>query len=426
MAPRIIRGAVAALAVAMSVYHVWVIVVGPPEAVIFRATHLLFALVLVFLTIGGWPRRRADGLPSVTDWLFAALGAAPIVYLFWNYDYLVNRMIYVDDPTFWDQVMAVLCVLFVLEATRRAIGWALPATAIGFLIYTFGFTSVSWNQVVDQLFLTTEGVFGSTLAVSASFVVVFVLFGAFMERSGTGRLFMDFALALTGRSAGGPGKVAVVSSSLFGTVSGSAVANVMVTGQVTIPLMKRAGFRPPSPPGWRQWPPPAGRADAPIMGAAAFVMAEFLQVSCLAVLSWALIPAILFYAATFMAVHFEAKRTGLAGLPEHESAAAGARAGRFGASFPAGGRHPGDAVAWLFRALCGAGGHGAMLSGGAVAADHATPRHPRQPMGRAGRRAKGAIGVAMACACAGIVIGLIALTGVGIVFTQLVGEHLRL
>ena len=419
-ASRGIRGAVATLAVAMSLYHVWVIVVGPPEAVIFRATHLVFALLLVFLTIGGWPFRRTDGLPSVSDWVFAGLSVTPVAYLFWNYDYLVNRMIYVDDPTFWDQVMAVVCVLFVLEGTRRVIGLALPLTAAAFLIYTFGFTAVTWGQVVDQLFLTTEGVFGPTLAVSASFVVVFVLFGAFMERSGTGRLFMEFALSLTGRSAGGPGKVAVVSSSLFGTVSGSAVANVMVTGQVTIPLMKRTGFRPPFAAGVESVASTGGQLMPPIMGAAAFVMAEFLQVSFLTVLSWALIPALLFYAATFMAVHFEAKRTGLAGLPAHEVPKLSRVMIESGHLFI-------PVAAILLMLILGYSAPYAALTGTLlcfpVAFLRRTTRHHvtlANLWGALVDGARGAVGVAMACACAGIVIGLIALTGVGIVFTQLV------
>jgi TRAP transporter 4TM/12TM fusion protein len=420
LSAQLVRLAVAALAVVMSLWHVWIIVVGPPEAVIFRATHLAFALGLVFLTVGGWPLRRSDGLPSGSDWAFAALAVLPIGYLFWNYDYLVNRMVYVDDPTFWDQVMAVIMVLAVLEGTRRAIGWALPLTALVFLAYTFLFTQVTWLQVVDQTFLTTEGIFGSTLAVSASFVVVFVLFGAFMERSGTGRLFMDFAMALTGRSAGGPGKVAVVSSSLFGTVSGSAVANVMVTGQVTIPLMKRAGFRPPFAAGVEATASTGGQIMPPIMGAAAFVMAEFMGVSYLTVVTWALIPAVLFYAATFMAVHFEAKRSGLKGLPPEEVPRLGRVLAESGHLFV-------PVAAILLMLLLGYSAPYAAFVGTLLCFPVALLRaSTRGNVTLANlidaliEGAKGAIGVAMACACAGIVIGIIALTGVGIVFTQLV------
>src|ERR671915_1809922 len=143
-----------------------------------------------------------------------------------------------------DMVLAVVLVVLVLEATRRLIGWALPITALVFLGYGLFVARVEPMRLLDQLFMTTEGIFGAPLGVSAAYVMIFVLFGSFMERTGTGQLFMDFALSITGHTAGGPGKVSVVSSSLFGTVSGSAVANVMVDGPLTIPLMKRSGFRP--------------------------------------------------------------------------------------------------------------------------------------------------------------------------------------
>ena len=169
--------------------------------------------------------------------------------------------------------------------------------------------------MLDQLYLTTEGIFGIPLYVSATYVMLFILFGAFVERSGAGQLFMDFALALAGHTSGGPAKVAVITSSLFGTVSGSAVANVMTTGTFTIPLMKRTGYRPAFSGAVEAVASTGGQLMPPIMGAAAFVMAEFLGVSYLKVAAYALLPAILYYVAVFMAVHFEAKRLGLKGLP---------------------------------------------------------------------------------------------------------------
>ena len=150
---------------------------------------------------------------------------------------------------------------------------------------------------------------------SATYVMLFILFGAFVERSGAGQLFMDFALAIAGHTSGGPAKVAVITSSLFGTVSGSAVANVMTTGTFTIPLMKRTGYRPAFAGAVEAVASTGGQLMPPIMGAAAFVMAEFLGVSYLKVAAFALLPAVLYYVAVFMAVHFEAKRIGLVGLP---------------------------------------------------------------------------------------------------------------
>ena len=170
------------------------------------------------------------------------------------------------------------------------IGLALPLTAVAFLVYALAFTHVRLPVLLEQLYLSTEGIFGSTLGVSASYVMLFVLFGAFMEKSGTGQLFMDFALSITGHQAGGPGKVSVISSSLFGTVSGSAVANVMVDGPITIPLMKRTGFRPPFAAAVEAVASTGGQLMPPIMGAAAFVMAEFLAVPYAQVALWAVIP----------------------------------------------------------------------------------------------------------------------------------------
>ena len=240
-----LRWTALAIAVAMSLYHMYVAAFGPPEAVIFRGTHLLFTITLVFLL---YPFRRDGGWGWRTlDVALLAGGWGVVLNIFLNYEAFLNRIIYIDDLTSWDKFFAVVSVIVVLEATRRVIGWALPLTAICFLVYAIGFTQVRMPVLMEQVYLSTEGIFGSTLGVSASYVMLFVLFGAFMEKSGTGQLFMDFALSITGRYAGGPGKVAVVSSSLFGTVSGSAVANVMVDGPITIPLMKRTG-----------WPPPAG------------------------------------------------------------------------------------------------------------------------------------------------------------------------
>ena len=194
-----LRWAAGGIAIAMSLYHMWYTASPPPEALIFRSSHLLFAMVLVFLLMPtGGEKRSAWGL--TVDFLLIAASVAVVGHLFWTYDAIVNRIIYIDELTTADKVMAVLTVLLVLEATRRVIGWALPITALIFLAYAIGFTNIKFPVLLEQMYLSTDGIFGSTLGVSASYVIVFVLFGAFMERSGTGRLFMDFALALTGHT----------------------------------------------------------------------------------------------------------------------------------------------------------------------------------------------------------------------------------
>ena len=302
------------------------------------------------------------------------------------------------------------------------IGWALPITAIIFLVYGIFIARLEPMRLMDQLYMTTEGIFGIPIAVSASYVLIFVLFGSFMERTGTGQLFMDFAMALTGHTAGGPGKVSCVSSALFGTISGSAVANVMVDGPISIPLMKRSGFPPHYAAGVEAIASTGGQIMPPIMGAAAFVMAEFLGVSYAQVVIWAIIPvaALLRRLLRRGAFRGQAARTGrLAAL----GACRGCRIvmserGHLfipvvtilaimysGYSAPIGG------ACWNARLLSG---------GGAAALDARLCPTSANIIESFVDGAKNMLGVAMACACAGIVIGVVTLSGLGIVFTQFV------
>lgn len=414
----IVRLVAGGIAVVMTLWHLWVIAFGAPEAMTFRGLHLLLAAVLIFL----WFRRSgtAEGAPSVLDYVLLVLIAAPILYILGSYEYITTRIAYIDDPLVSDYVLGILLMVLILEATRRIIGWALPLTAIVFVAYALLIAKVEPARFIDQMFLTTEGIFGIPLSVSASYVVVFVVFGAFMERTGTGQLFMDFAMALTGHTAGGPGKVSVVSSSLFGTISGSAVANVMVDGPISIPLMKRTGFRPEFAAGVEAVASTGGQIMPPIMGAAAFVMAEFLQVGYGQVIVWALIPSILYYVACFCAVHFEARRRGIHGVPRAE--------------LP------------VMRNVIRERGHlfipiltilGVMYSGYSapmaalwgtiacfpVAALRASTRENvtlANVVDALIDGAKNALAVALACACAGIIIGIVTLTGIGLTFTQAV------
>jgi TRAP transporter 4TM/12TM fusion protein len=416
-ASRALRGVVTAVAVAMSLYHMYIAASGPPEAMIFRGTHLIFALTLVFLI---YPFRPRGAAWRFLDAALLAAGLATVLHIFFKYQEFTNRIIYIDELTFWDQFWGVVAVLIVFEATRRVLGWALPLTALGFIAYAAFISHVKFPILMEQLYLSTEGIFGSTLGVSASYVMLFVLFGAFMERSGTGQLFMDFALSITGHTAGGPGKVSVVSSSLFGTVSGSAVANVMVDGPLTIPLMKRSGFRPPFAAAVEATASTGGQIMPPVMGAAAFVMAEFLAVPYAQVALWALIPAVLYYVAVFAAVHFEAKRHGLHGVPKSELP-------RFGHVMLVRGHLFVPILVILAGLMLGYSAPLTALAGALACLPMALLRKTT----RAGigwksvlealeEGAKNTLSVAMACACAGVVIGVVTATGLGIVFTQFV------
>ena len=416
-ASRAMRHLVQAVAVAMSLYHMYVAAFGPPEAIIFRGTHLLFALTLVFLLYPTRPGRRAW---RTLDLVLLALSYGFVLHIFVDYDYFINRIIYIDELTRTDRFFAVVAVLIVLEATRRVIGLALPLTAVAFLVFAIGFTRVTPDVLMEQLYLSTEGIFGSTLGVSATYVMLFVLFGAFMEKSGTGQLFMDFAMSITGHQAGGPGKVAIISSSLFGTVSGSAVANVMVDGPITIPLMKRTGFRPPFAAAVEAVASTGGQIMPPVMGAAAFVMAEFLAVPYAQVAMWALLPALLYFLAVFVAVHFEAKRYRLAGVPRSELP-------RFWAVMAVRGHLFVPVFVVLGGLILGYSAPRCALAGALacipMALLRATTRAGigwRNVFDALVDGARNTLAVAMACACAGIVIGCVTITGLGITFTQLV------
>ena len=418
-ASSIMKRIITVIAVAMSLYHMYVTWFGPPEAVIYRGTHLMFALALVFLL---YPSHRGSSTAwwRSYDMLLLALGLGGVLHIFITYEDFINRFIYIDDLTPGDVIWGIITVIIVLEATRRIIGWALPLTAMVFIGYAFFFTNVTWQVLLEQLYLSTEGIFGSTLGVSAAYVMLFVIFGAFMEKSGTGRLFMDFSMSLTGKSAGGPGKVAIVSSSMFGTVSGSAVANVMVTGPITIPLMKKTGFRPAFAAAVESVASTGGQIMPPVMGAVAFVMAEFLAVPYLQITIWAIVPAALYYLSVFSAVHFEAKRYRLAGIPEDQLPKLWQVMLVRGQLFIP-----------MFVILIGLVlGYSAPMCA-LVAALSCLPiallrKETRKnitwrtPIEALEDGARGALSVALACACAGLVIGSINITGMGIVFTQVV------
>ena len=420
-----VRGAVAVIGIAMSLWHLWVAVFGPPEALFFRGGHLMFAMAIVFLTYN-WKASTSEGeggpenkawVPRAPDLAICLVALASVAYLFVTYQSIIMRIPYIDDPTTIEIVFGLLCIAAVIEATRRTTGWALPVTTAIFAGHALFIARIDPLLLIDQLYLTTEGIFGSTLGVSASYVIVFVVFGSFMERTGTGRLFMDFALALAGRAAGGPGKVAVVSSSLFGTISGSAVANVLVDGPITIPLMKRTGFRPAFAAAVESVASTGGQIMPPVMGAAAFVMAEYMAVSYFQVTMWALIPAVLYYVACFGAVHFEAKRMGLAGLPASEIPP-------LRSVF----RDRGHLFIPILIVMIGLFQDYSAPLAAAVGAVSCVPVALMRKSTRQGITvrsillaledgAKNSVAVALACACSGLIIGSIAMTGLGISFT---------
>jgi TRAP transporter 4TM/12TM fusion protein len=416
-----------AVGLAMSGFHLYVGWFGPPDALTLRSVHLGFALVLAFLML---PARKSGDLEKPRLLEAALIGASLVVcgYLTVERDYVINRMIYVDELMPLDWVFSITTVLLVLEATRRVVGLTLPLTAVVFLVYALTLGGIDLQLLAEQMYLGTEGIFGIPIYVSATYVMLFIVFGALVERTGTGQLFMDFAMSLTGRTAGGPAKVACITSGMFGMVSGSAVANVMTTGTFTIPLMKRIGYPPAFAGAVEAVASTGGQIMPPIMGAAAFIMAEFLGISYLKVTVYALMPALLYYFALFMTVHFEAKRIGMKGLPKSDLPRLGQVLNERGHLFL-----PLAIIIGIL--LAGYSAPFAALCGIASTIPTALLRKATRAYVRLDNilealefGARNTISVALACACAGIVIGVIYLTGLGLEFTDLVlsvaGNHI--
>ncbi|MAY29976.1 MAG: C4-dicarboxylate ABC transporter permease [Aurantimonas sp.] len=414
-----LKRTITVVAVTMSLFHLYVAYFGPPNAFTLRATHFGFALVLAYLSLPMFASRQGKA-PTPLDWLFLVGSLAASAYPIVEQQYFNTRMAYVGPVSATDISFAILMIVVVLEGTRRAIGPILPITALIFLGYQVFFTNTHLIRLLEYQYMTTDALFGIPAQVSATYVVLFVIFGALAERLGIGKLFMDFALALTGSQAGGPAKVAVVTSGLFGSVSGSAVANVMTTGTFTIPLMKRIGYPPHFAGAVEAVASTGGQIMPPIMGAAAFVMAEFLGVSYLKVAAFALLPALLYYLAVFLAVHFEAKKQGLKGLPKADLPRVGEVLRERGHLFLPLFIIIGTLMSGFsapFSALMG------ILSVVPVVLMRSTTRSEFTMAKLIDGLEAGAINsviVAMACATAGIVIGVIAQTGLGLTFTSIV------
>jgi TRAP transporter 4TM/12TM fusion protein len=419
--PAVVVGVVA---VAMAVYHVYARLTwyAPDQQALLYIT-LAFSLVLSFLL---FPRRAGltrDRVPW-SDLGLAALSLACLGYMFVNYDYVVNRFPTAHPLAAADKVVGLLGIALVLEATRRTIGASLPVVALCFLAYglvgpwlpgVLHHKGLTLEITIDQTWFTTEGVFGVPLSVAGTYVILFIVFGAFLEKSGAGQFFMNFANAVAGGARGGPGKVSVVSSSLFGTISGSAVANVMVDGWLTIPMMKKTGFRPEAAAAIEAVASTGGQIMPPIMGAAAFVMAEFLGATYTQVMIAAAIPALFYYGALFAAIHFNAVRTGLRGIPRNELPVLGGIVLRQGHLFL-------PVIVLLALLLRGfTATYAAIVAAGTVVVISWLRKETGLRWGacvaalREG--AEHTVPVAMACASAGIVIGVVLQTGLALRFT---------
>lgn len=298
-----------------------------------KGIHLGFVLGLIFLVFGatdritkGEPRSRwwKPGNVPLYDWLFFAAAIFCSLYLPVTLDSLTFR---IGNPNTLDMVVGTAMIFLALEATRRAMGLVLPIIVLVFMLYAlFGqyapgvlaHPGTSWRGFISHVYMTTEGIYGIPVKVVATFVFHFVLFGVIATRMGLGQFFIDVAQCIAGHYAGGPAKVAVLSSAMFGTISGSSIANTVTTGSLTIPAMKRAGYPAHFAGAVEAAASTGGQITPPIMGAAAFVMMEFLDVSYVTVITAAIIPAAMHFLAVFTMVHLEAKKLGLRGTPPEE------------------------------------------------------------------------------------------------------------
>ncbi|MCR9421989.1 TRAP transporter permease [Vibrio sp. RM-69-4] len=289
-----------------------------------RAIHLTFAVFLAFTAYPALKNSPRDRIPLI-DWILALAGSFSAAYIYLFYNELAGRS---GAPTLIDIAVSVTGMVLLLEATRRALGPPLMLVAALFLLYTFGgpympdviaHKGASLNKAMSHLWLTTEGVFGVALGVSTSFVFLFVLFGAMLERAGAGSYFIKVAFSLLGHMRGGPAKAAVVASGLSGLVSGSSIANVVTTGTFTIPLMKRVGFPGTKAGAVEVAASTNGQLTPPIMGAAAFLMVEYVGISYVEVIRAALLPALISYIALIYIVHLEACKAGMKGLPRRHT-----------------------------------------------------------------------------------------------------------
>lgn len=309
------------IAVAFSCFQIWTAAYSPISSQVTRAVHVGFVLLMVFSLYAGARFNRSG---KILGWIF---GLAGFFLSFYHWIYESDLTARAGQMTDTDMVVGIITVILVFEATRRMMGWALPIICGIFLAYglfgeyipgIFMHRGYGFDQIISTLSFGTEGIYGTPTYVSSTYIYLFILFGSFLERAGMITLFSDFAMGTVGHTRGGPAKVSVISSGLMGTINGSGVANVVTTGQFTIPLMKRFGYSPSFAGGVEATSSMGGQIMPPVMGAVAFIMAETLNIPYIEVVKAAIIPAILYFATAFLTVHLEAARRNLDGLPKDQ------------------------------------------------------------------------------------------------------------
>ena len=404
--------------IGVSLYHFVTSLIGPPVVLQHRSLHVAMMLFLGFV-LYPFGKKSNFGKIAWFDWIFVALSVVAPAYIWLDYLGVVERA---GNPNTNDLIVATLLVILVLEATRRMTGWALVLISLIFIAYglfgrdmpgIFGHRGYTWLQLSNHFFANTEGIYGTSVNVAASYIFLFILFGTVMSKSGMGSFFNDLAMALAGGSKGGPAKVSIVSSAMLGSINGSAVANVVTTGAFTIPLMKKTGYSRDFAGAVEACASVGGQALPPVMGAAAFIMAEVLNVSYSVIIIHAAIPALLYYLCLLIQVHLRAGKMGLVGLPRDQLPQIGTVLRDKG--------HLLLPIALLLYLLLFSGFtvvYSAVITIVATIIIASLKKNTRMSIkdicDAFADGAKQTVPVAMACACVGIVIGATSKTGFGL------------
>ncbi len=434
-----------AMAIALAVFHLYVAAFGTPEGRSFRSVHLTVMLVLaifmnpLFRSSIWEPISVLDDKGNRLRWLGFAIDLILVLLLIfveiWTlYDINEFHMRF-GEKELPDIIVGAILIALVLECTRRAVGWAMVMITSFFIFHAlyanhfFGFfygPPIRFYKFIDTLFMSSDGIFGIPLYVCATYIVLFIIFGALLIRSGAGRFFIDLAVSLTGHRIGGPAKASTVASGFMGTVSGSAVANVVTTGSFTIPLMRNIGYRPKFAAAVEACASSGGQITPPIMGAAAFIMAEFLETSYINIVIAAIIPAFLYFATIYFMVHLEAEKYEIGQIDKkllpktmkvlkrgwHLLIALGVLIW-----FLIAGYTPMKAAFWGIVSLFA-------LS----FKNKETRMSPVDVLAALEAGVRATVPVTVACACAGLIIGSVFVSGLGLKFTQQVidlsGGHL--
>ena len=415
------------IAIAMSIFQFYTAGFGTLLSAKQRSLHIIFAFTLGFLLYPATKKSKKDKA-TIFDFILIGLTIIVFGYLFVFVEQIANKG---TDLTTIDRVFGAIAILITLEVTRRVVGPELPIVSIVFLLYAKlgpylpgllahrGFTV---ERIISQMYLALEGIMGIPLGVSATFVFMFILFGAFLDKTGVGKFFIDLAFAMTGHLKSGPAMTAVVASGLMGSISGSSVANTVTTGAFTIPLMKKTGYKPHFAGAVEATASTGGQIMPPVMGAAAFIMAEFTGFSYLNIVAAAAIPAILYYFAVGTMVHLEASRLGLKGLPREELP-------KLGKILKAEGYLLIPLVAIIVFLVMQytptLSAFAAIIISIVIAVIASLIKKDnsfgiKEIFGAFEAGAKGAVGVACACACAGMIVGVVTLTGLGLRIAELI------